>query len=272
MAGTDINKLKELMAADGYPVSPDGQVWGVDYESYRKWVLANVLNKDGWTFADVKNQWEALHLSAFVPAAIAADVAIGPVMNVPLSGSAVGENGYLLTGQGNPASGFVLVNGTNCQAALSIRYTQNLRIPSPDSTGAFSIPATDANGNEWAFAYSLSAETLADYDVTLSVSLDPTGASSAALVWTLDGTNFVSEDTESITDNTVSEDGTTVQNIQRYSFDWIKSHLLPPANTQAVPSGSFVISLSVVAKDGSDSAVVSVPVRVHATGDSGTSP
>lgn len=152
----------------------------------------------------------------------------------------------LVLGTGNPAVGFVTGGDEYIQLGISVRYTRDADIPLADGT-SFEMPAIK-NGRKWRFAFSaatLKGALLADYDISLLLSLDTENPSleTDVLVFKYDPKTHYwnSTQTGTITDSAGGEK--VVQNIQAYEFDFIRDLLVQTFEEGVVPFGKFKIAL-----------------------------
>lgn len=159
------------------------------------------------------------------------------------------DDGWMLHGSQNRSDGFVkYVAPDAIEMAVSIRY------PYPEVAAADSVPeqtgayVINEDLPDWRFAISLTAlgpNTLADFDsITMELSSNTDTGGAPLLVWEYDATSNEWESAlGDIVDSTT--DGTTVQNIQSFGFDFIREHLTPPVAAAPV-TGQFTITLRAV--------------------------
>lgn len=250
-------KLKEQVAAYGLPVS-EGQGFNyIDLASTRRYFQEQQF------LGGTPGPFNGLYGLAFpelAPPEAAAVFAVGvQIGNVDLWSEAMKPNtDTLYAGTGNPASDFQIANGEKIQLGLAIRWKNFLGKYPQAKDGVITIPKTKtftpSGGTEqtqpWTFLFSVACTadgSISDYDVTLTASLDSTGASTPVLSFAYDDGTWVSTPSGSnLTDSQGVSDKVS-QNIQQYSFDYLKTKLLPTSmRDEAVPFGTYTLTLKSV--------------------------
>lgn len=253
-------RLKETLRLAGFAVS-DGPIFTArDFGQYAKYLIQTPYRKSAGATA---NPSAPVNLAAIaygiafptiLPKQVAAQVGANITLsNVYLWPEAMNSSLEMLNGNHNPASNFVVGNGQNVQVAVSIRYNQDGVIPKSED-GYYKLPRVSPNNQKpWTFAFSFATMpnvSLDEYDITMSLSLDSTGADSPVLKYTLDGNTLVSDPAGSNITDSQGIEGQVVQNIERYSFNFIKDLLLPESmRAETVPYGKYTITLEAKGKD-----------------------
>lgn len=192
-----------------------------------------------------------------------------PVPEV-LDESAQTEDGWMLHGSQNRSDGFTKDVSDDVELAVSIRYPYPEVSPAdsvPEQTGTYTL---DENHPDWRFAFSVAAlggNQLADFDsIELELSSNTETGGGPVIAWTYDAASNEWEGVQGdlpappadIVDSTT--DGTVVQNIQSYGFDFIRELLTPPEGMAPV-AGQFTITLRAVL--GATTHELNVPLVVN---------
>lgn len=251
-------RLKETLRQAGFTVSAGSVFTARDMGQYVNYLIQSPFRKDSSVLpVDPAAIAYGMAFPTILPKQVAAEVGSNITLsNVYLWPEAMNSNKEMLWGNHNPASNFVVGNGQNVQVGISIRYNQDGVIPQSDD-GYYKMPrVSPRNQRPWTFAFSfatMEGVNLDEYDATLTLTLDSTGADTPVLRFTLDGNTLISDPAGSnITDNEGIA-GQVVQNGERYSFDFIKDLLLPESmRTETVPYGKYTLTIQAAGKMGGD--------------------
>lgn len=262
-------EFKQLMRDAGFPVTAGD---GFAIEDL-KWVLPFVASS-AYTSGQPFNLTKAFAGTVFpsvLPVSLASQLSPGPLTNGVLWNNATkdGKGEWMLTGTGNPVNKWAVSSTSSIQVGISPRYRNNLTPVNADEDSTYTMPRADADGNAWAFAFSVACRgedvKLADYSISLSVGLNSDGLQAPSLLLTYDAAanTWNSDEGDSITDSFQNDDATVVQDIQSYIFDYIKDKLLPESmRDEDIPYGRYTITLTAANEDSGDSASVSVSINV----------
>lgn len=251
-------RLKETLRLAGFSVSSGTTFTAKDMGQYANYLIQTPYRKIAGFDANAPVNLAALSYGLVFPSLLPNQVAAQVGANITLSNvylwpEAMNSSLEMLLGNHNPASNFVVGNGNNVQVAVSIRYNEDGVIPK-SKDGYYQLPRVSPNNQKpWTFAFSFATMpgvSLDEYDITMSLSLDSTGEDTPVLSYILDGNTMISDPSGSnITDNEGVE-GQVVQNIERYSFDFIKDLLLPESmRSETVPYGKYTITIEASGKE-----------------------
>lgn len=263
------SEFKQLMREANYPVTA-GDAFAIEDLQWVFPFVASAAYQSGQPF-DVAKAFAGTAFPSELPLNLASQLSPGMFMNGTLWNSATldGKGEWMLVGQGNPVNKWAISNGTAVQVGISPRYRQNMTPVNSGADGMYTLPRADAADNAWAFGFSVATKgedvTLADYTISLSVSLDSTGAETPVLTFEYDAAanTWTSDEGDTLSDSFQDEDGTVVQDIQSYSFDFIKDKLLPESmRTEDIPFGRYTISLTATNETTGDAAAVTVPLNI----------
>jgi hypothetical protein len=251
MNSVNYTRLKQTLSAAGYPVSAGTYFQSTDMALYERYLLETPFRPgNAGVVIDPAADAYGLTFPQLLPAPVANNFSAGVQLpNVTLWSEAINPStGYMYLGTGNPVSNFQCGNGVNIQLGIAIKWKLDGTMPLSNN-GVYNLPRLSPNnGQNWTFAFSIASLPgfpLTDYNVTLTASLDSTGATTPVISFALSGNTLVSTPAgTNITDN----EGITnqvVQNIESYTFAFLKDLLLPESmQSQAVPYGTYYITLS----------------------------
>ncbi len=262
-------EFKQMMREAGFPVT-EGDAFAIED---LQWVLPFVASEayqSGQPF-ELSKAFAGFAYPSVLPISLASQLSHGSFSNGTLWNNATldGKGKWMLNGSGNPVNKWAISNTASIQVGISPRYRHSPAPVSSDANGVYTMSRSDADGNAWAFAFSVACRgenvKLSDYTIGLSIGLNSDGQQAPNLMLEYDAAAnaWNSPEGDSITDSFQSDDGTVVQDIQSYVFDYIKGKLMPESmRDEEVPYGRYIISLTAVNADNGDTAAVIVPIHV----------
>lgn len=261
-------QFKQEMRDANFPVT-DGDDVAIEDLKWIQPFVASEAYESGQPYDPVKAV-AGIAYPSVLPSNLACQISGGVFPNATLWPSATkdGQGKYLLIGSGNPVNKWLIGNTDLVQVGFSPRYRHSPAPINSDLTGLYSFSRADAQGNAWSFALSVATKDtakLADYTIEMHFSLDSTGAEAPELSFTYDAAANTWTEAEGyvISDSYQDPDGTVVQNIESYIFDFIKDKLLPESmRDEPIPYGRFFLRLS--AKNETTGDQASITATIHA--------
>ena len=263
------SQFKQLMRDANFPVTA-GDAFAIEDLQWVFPFVASSAYQSGQPFDSAK-AFAGTAFPSVLPSNLASQLSPGQIPNGVLWNSATvdGKGEWMLAGQGNPVNRWAISNGTSVQVGFSPRYRHDQIPVNSNLDGSYTIQRADSSGDAWAFAFSVATRgegvKLADYAITLGLSLDSTGAVGPELTFQYDAVanTWTSDQGDVLSDSFQNADATVVQDIQSYIFDYIKDKLLPTSmRSVPIPYGRFTLSLKAINSTSGDAAEVNIPINV----------